>query len=126
MLHNVLGAAKLPPVSRSYATAVMLPAAIPKMPALVGKCTTLTLPNCGGLPADLATDERTALRFAIIQAVVRQLIVWEEPVMVGTAMTFTISNVHEPKTVRNILYQLSYVQKRTFVDDPHGIILSST
>ena len=118
MLHNVLGAAKLPPVSKSYATALMLPAATPKMPALVGKCTTLTLPNCGGLPADLSTDERTALRLAIIQAVVRQLIVWEEPVMVGTVMTFTISNVHEPENSGQYLVPIVLRAKTNFRGRP--------
>jgi hypothetical protein len=102
MLHNVLAAANLPPVSTAYNVddaniyALIKEPAIPKLPALTGPVTTLALPHCGGLPSDLTSDERKALRLAIIQAVVRRLIVWEEPIMVGTAMNFSVVNVHEP------------------------------
>ena len=84
MLHNVLAAANLPPVSTAYNVddaniyALIKEPAIPKLPALTGPVTTLALPQCGGLPSDLTSDERKALRLAIIQAVVRGLIVWEE------------------------------------------------
>jgi hypothetical protein len=80
MLHNVLAAANLPPVSTAYNVdetsntyALIKEPPIPKLPTLTGALTTLSLPQCGGLPLDLTRDERKALRLSIIQAVVREL-----------------------------------------------------
>ena len=64
MLHNVLAAANLPPVSTAYNVdetsntyALIKEPALPKLPALTGAVTTLALPQCGGLPSDLTSDE---------------------------------------------------------------------
>ena len=125
MLHNVLAAANLPPVSTAYNVdemsntyALIKEPAIPKLPTLTGALTTLSLPQCGGLPLDLTSDERKALRLAIIQAVVRELIVWEEPIMVGTAMSFTVVNVHEPGHSDNKIVPIVLRAKRIFRGRP--------
>ena len=64
MLKNVLAAANLPPVSTAYNVdetsntyALIKEPAIPTFPALMGPVTTLSLPQCGGLPSHLTTDE---------------------------------------------------------------------
>ena len=125
MLHNVLAAANLPPVSTAYNVdetsntyALIKEPAIPKLPTLVGAVTVLSLPQCGGLPLDLTSDERKALRLAIIQAVVRELIVWEEPIMVGTAMNFSVVNVHEPGHSDNKIVPIVLRAKRIFRGRP--------
>ena len=125
MLKNVLAAANLPPLSTAYNVnetsntyALIKEPAIQKLPALLGVVTTLSLPQCGGLPSDLTTEERKTLRLAIIQAVVRGLIVWQEPIMVGTAMNFSVVNVHEPAHSDNNIVPIVLRAKRIFRGRP--------
>jgi ribosomal protein L35AE/L33A len=104
ILQNVLSAGKLPPVSYKYARdddniySFIKEPATPQLPTLVGKLTTLDLRTCHGFPSDLTNNETRALCLAIKRSTVTtKLIDWEEPLMVGTALTLTVENMQEPQ-----------------------------
>ena len=103
MLHNVLGAAHLSPVSKIHHRAdnglypLIKEPNTPELPSLIGKVHALALPNCAGLPSHLTIEERKAVNLAINASLTNQLIEWEAPVVVASQMTLTVENRQEPE-----------------------------
>jgi hypothetical protein len=125
MLQNVLLAAKLPPISNKYARddeniyPFIKEPPSPELPTLDGKLTELHLPACVYFPSDLTINEIRALRLAIIRsAVTTQLIEWEAPIMVGTALTLTVENMQEPEHSYKRLVTIVLRVRRKFHGKP--------
>jgi len=125
MLQNVLSAAKLPPISNKYTRdddniySFIKDPPTPQLPTLVGKLTELHLPACVGFPSDLTINEIRALRLAIIRSTVTtQLIEWEAPIMVGTALTLTVENMQEPENSYKRLVKIVLRARRKFHGNP--------
>jgi hypothetical protein len=112
MLHNVLVAANLSPVSNIYHRddnglyPFVKQPNTPELPSLRGKVHALALPNCTDLPSHLTIEERKAVNLAITTGLTNHVIEWEAPVVVASQMTLTVENRQEPEHTGKRLVKL--------------------